>query len=660
MLERANLRRVLHSGIGAAFCNFLLAMTLMMFSRVIFFAENYATFAPSLSWSGAGNLLKGALTFDISALFYINSLYLVITLFPLHHKEQAAWWNKVTRFVFVLTNSIGLALNLIDSVYFQYSGRRTTMTVFRQFANEDNLGSIFLTEFFSHWYLVIAMAVLAWLLWRCFTTVKYEYSKKWQYYLTQVLSLTIVLPLALTGIRGSIYAGTKPININNANQWVKRPVETALVLNTPFTMIRSVGKMSFVTPSYMSDAEMEREYTPVQDAVQDSISLRGRERKPNIVIIIVESMSKEFVGSLNGDIENGTYKGFMPFVDSLVSRSLTFKYSYANGRISVDAMPSILCGLPMMVESFFLTPASLNDKQGLPMLLKPMGYKSAFLHGGHNISMGFSAFANSIGYDEYYGLDEYCADKNYGGMNDFDGKWAIWDEQFLQFSLDKINDFNQPFLATVFTASSHHPFSLPEKYKTVFRDDGIQPIHKTVSYTDFSLKRFFERAQQMPWYDNTIFVIVADHTNQPTLAPYLTDLGHFSVPIIFFTPDGSIKPELRDDIIAQQTDITPTLLHLVGYEGKYLAFGCDLLSTRPADSWAFSYTDNIYQYCQGDWLMQFDGDKVTAMYRFRDDPLLKINLVNTGIDKQPAMERHLKAIIRQYMSRMNENRLLPE
>ena len=325
----------------------------------------------------------------------------------------------------------------------------------------------------------------------------------------------------------------------------------------------------------------------------------------------------------------------------------------------MDAMPSVLCGLPMMVEPFFLTPASLNDIEGLPSMLKTMGYNSAFYHGGHNISMGFSAFAHAIGFDRYFGLDEYCADKRYRGMDDFDGKWAIWDEPFLQFSLDNIARQPQPFLATIFTASSHHPFKVPEKYKKLYPDEGSQPIHKVVRYTDASLRRFFERAKREPWYRNTIFVLVADHTNQATHPEYLTDLGLYSIPILFFTPDGNLAACVRDDVIAQQTDITPTLLHLVGYDKPYLAFGCDLLATPAADTWAFSFNNGIYQYCRGPWMMQFDGQRVTAMYRFKDDPLLRHNLAGQDANGQADMERRLKAIIQQYLGRMNNNRLLP-
>ena len=154
---------------------------------------------------------------------------------------------------------------------------------------------------------------------------------------------------------------------------------------------------------------------------------------------------------------------------------------------------------------------------------------------------------------------------------------------------------------------------------------------------------------------------MADHTNQATHDVYKTDLGLYSIPIIFFTPDGSLAPRHDETHIAQQTDITPTLLHLLGYDKPYLAFGNDLLDTVGEETdrtWAFNYNAGIYQLVKGDLMLQFDGEKTVAVYRFKSDPLLKRNLVNQ-IPEQQEMELFLKALIQQYMSRMNENRLLP-
>ena len=310
----------------------------------------------------------------------------------------------------------------------------------------------------------------------------------------------------------------------------------------------------------------------------------------------------------------------------------------------------------MVVEPLFLTPASLNDIKGLPSYLSQFGYNSAFFHGGHNISMGFSAFAHAIGYDRYFGLDEYEQDDKYDGYDDFDGKWAIWDEPFLQFTADRIAEMRRPFVATVFTATSHHPYKIPEEYESVYvEEDGLE-ISRCIRYTDMSLRRFFESVSREPWYENTVFVIVADHTNQNRVPQYATDLGMFSVPIIFFTPDGSIRQQLCSDVIAQQTDITPTLLGFLGYDVRYVGFGCDLFGADPADTWAVNWNNGIYQFLQGDLMIQFDGEKVTAVYNFKTDELLTDNLL--GQIDVSAMELRLKAIIRQYMQRMNGNNLV--
>ncbi len=651
------IKKLIHSNIGAALLNMLVAYLVWILSRLAFFAENWSTFAPYMSWPLFKSMFHGALVFDTSALLYVNSLYLLLMLLPLHIKERPGF-HKGLKWLFVVTNAVGVAMNLMDSVYFQYTGRRSTVSVFTEFANEGNIVSILLTEFINHWYLVLAFAMLVFLLWRCYTKPRLEvYRFGYHYYASQLIALLVMIPLAIVGIRGSITAGTRPITISNANEFVNRPVEASVVLNTPFSMIRSIGKKAFVTPDYMPREQMEAIYSPVHHHPAVDGSTPGK----NVVILIVESMGKEYIGSLNRDLDGGRYQGYMPFIDSLVSKSVTFKYSYANGRISMDAMPSILSGLPMMVEPFFLTPASLNDVDGISSMLDREGYNTAFFHGGHNISMGFSAYAHSIGYEHYYGLNEYCKSPKYGGMDDWDGKWAIWDEPFLQFTLDNIEGIKQPFLATVFTASSHHPYNVPEQYRDSLKDEGGQPIHKCVRYTDLALRRFFERASHEPWYQNTIFVLVADHTNQATHDVYKTDLGLYSIPIIFFTPDGSLAPRHDETSIAQQTDITPTLLHLLGYDKPYLAFGNDLLGTVDEgtnSTWAFNYNAGIYQLVKGDLMLQFDGEKTVAVYRFKSDPLLKQNLVNQ-LPEQQEMELFLKALIQQYMSRMNENRLLP-
>lgn len=131
--------------------------------------------------------------------------------------------------------------------------------------------------------------------------------------------------------------------------------------------------------------------------------------------------------------------------------------------------------------------------------------------------MGFEAFAKSTGYKDYYGRTEFDRDPRFGGEREYDGTWAIWDEPFLQFYAMKMTEFREPFVTSVFTASSHHPYVVPEKYKDIYKEEGTNPIHKCIRYTDMALRKFFETARKQPWYKNTILSSPAITPTSPTI-----------------------------------------------------------------------------------------------------------------------------------------------
>lgn len=650
--------KILSSSCGplvAVVLNLFIAYGAYFIARVAYLLENYSIFMQGLDKQGLVDAFKGGLMFDSSAIMYTLVLYIVLMLFPLHFKENKTW-HKVCKWVFIVINTITLSMNLMDAVYFKYTSRRTTSTVFSEFSHEGNLASIFGTELINHWYFVLLAIVVVWLMWKLYVTprLSVQQSRSWRYYVAMVASLVAMIPAIIGGMRGGLAHAVRPITVSNANQYVNRPTDAALVLNTPFSILRTLGKNVYVDPHYYaSQDQLNAIYTPVHIPGDSTATFNAK----NVVVIIIESYGKEYIGAFNHDLDGGKYKGYAPFTDSLVSKSMTFKYSYANGRKSIDAMPSVLSGIPMMIEPFFLTPASMNDLSGIARQLDGKGYTTAFFHGAQNGSMGFQAFARATGYKQYLGRTEYDADPHFNGDADFDGTWAIWDDPFLQFMLSKINGYKQPFLTTVFTASSHHPYKVPEKLEKQYPEEGTQPIHKCIRYTDNALRHFFEEASKQPWYNNTLFVIVADHTNLATHNVYQTDLGLYSIPIIFYAPDGSLEAGVRDDVIMQQASIMPTVMGLLGYDKPYVAFGCDVLNTPPEQTWAFNYNNGIYQFLKGDLMMQHDGTNVKAMYRFKTDPLLQHNLKGQ-VPEQTAMERELKAIIQQYINRMNNNQMM--
>ncbi|MBP5777809.1 MAG: sulfatase-like hydrolase/transferase [Prevotella sp.] len=624
--------------------NLLLAFLIYQVARLAYWLENSDILRFTYDiWSGG-------LLFDISAILYTNVLWVVLILFPLHLKETPLY-QHLCKIVFMVINGVALAVNLADAVYFQYTLRRTTTTVFSEFSNEGNLGSIFGTEFVNHWYLVLLFIVVMVLLWLLYATPQVNTRRllhRWHYDLVCLLSLLLFAPFCVAGMRGGFTTAVRPITISNANQYATRPTDAALVLNTPFSLIRTIGKDVFKVPDYFQSAEaLEAVFSPIHQASQTNQASQAR----NIVILIVESFGREYIGALNRDLDNGTYKGYTPFVDSLITQSTTFRYSFCNGRKSIDGMPSILSSIPMFVEPFILTPASMNEFTGLAGILGAEGYQTAFFHGAQNGSMGFQAFAQKTGFQRYYGRTEYEAAK---GTNDFDGTWAIWDEPFLQYYAEEMSRMQQPFMTAVFTASSHHPFVVPEQYRKQFPEEHLE-IQKCIRYTDLSLRRFFETASRQPWFENTIFVLTSDHTNMSDHAEYQTDLGGFCSPIIIYEPQNPIGK--IEDKIAQQIDILPTILGMLNYSKPYFGFGIDVLSTPKEEAWAVNYLNGIYQYVKDGYVLQFDGIKTTALYSL-DDRLMKNNLMGK-VERQAQMETELKAIIQQYMERMTQNRLHP-
>ncbi len=640
----------LFSPLVATLYNLLLLYVVYFLARVAYLLVNYSYFQQGLSFRRLMEMFGGGLVFDTSAILVTNIPYIVLMLLPWHGKENPFWQN-LCKWVYLVVNGVALAMNLCDAVYFRFTMRRTTTTIFSEFSNEGNLGGIFLTEAWHHIYLVIAFVLVIWVLWKVYRPSGLGKIQRrwWLYDVVNLLSLAMLAPFVVAGIRGGFTTAVRPITISNANQYADRPIEAALVLNTPFAFYRTIGKAVFVVPDYYADPqEMASVYSPVHFP-NDTLPMT----KKNVVVLIVESFGREYIGALNKNLENGKYKGYTPCIDSLIRQSVTFSRSFCNGRKSIDGMPSILSSIPMFVEPFFLTPSSMNHVSGIASLLAGEGYQTAFFHGAQRGSMGFMAFARSTGFQDYYGREDYNEDKRFGGDDDFDGMWAIWDEPFLQYYATKMSEMKEPFMTAVFTASSHHPYVIPEKYKDVYPEEGII-MHKCIRYTDMALGKFFATASKQPWFKNTIFVLTSDHTNMSDHDYYQTDLGGFCSPIIIYEPGR--EPEVQDKI-AQQIDILPTLMGMLHYQKPYFAFGIDVLQTPTEDTWAVNYLNGVYQYVKHGHVLQFDGQQTKAVYALTDS-LMQKNLIGK-MPQQPQMERELKAIIQQYMERMTQDRLQP-
>ena len=619
-------------------------MFLFSLCRIGFFVFNYKMF-PGITASQFLTIMRGGLTFDISAVVYINMLFILLHIIPLEIRYNDVY-QSVLKYIFFITNGVAIALNGMDFVYYRFVNKRATADVFQTFEHDSNNTKVFFRFLADYWPATLFTFFVWFLMVFFYKKVKVEKPvnvNKIGYYSVNILMIPLAIALVIGAARGGYKHSTRPITISNAARYVESPRDVAIVLNTPFSIFRTLGKKPLVRYNFFDNEKLTQLYNPHHQATTGKPFTND-----NVVIIILESFAREYIGSLNPTLEGGTYKGYTPFIDSLISVSMTFDVSIANGKKSIDAMPSVLASVPSLETPYTISHYANNQINGIAELLKKKGYYSAYFHGAPNGSMGFDSFAKMAGFDDYIGLNQY-PDKA-----DFDGMWGVWDEPFFKFFGRKLDTFKQPFLASIFSLSSHHPFKVPEKYTGKFKK-GPAPILEVIGYSDFALREFFNQISKSPWFKNTLFVLTADHTNESVHKEFQNNFGAYCVPIIFFKPGGNlkgIKPR-----IAQQIDIMPTILSYLNYDEDYVAFGSNLLDDSN-ESFAFNTNGSTYNLYMKDHILEMIDNKSVGFYNFKNDLFLEKNLMGKEPDIENQMEEKLKAITQTYNTRLIDNNMV--
>ncbi|MDP1623145.1 MAG: sulfatase-like hydrolase/transferase [Bacteroidales bacterium] len=622
-----------------------LALLLMFLSRILFYAFNLGYFS-NLGFLEAMRLCFVGLRFDLSAILIINAPFILLNTLPFKIRYDRIY-QGIANLFFYLINSFALMTNFGDTIYFRFTLKRLTADIFSYLGvggDFDKLLPQFMTDF---WYIfliwLLFVAVLIYIGTRF--TVAFTGTKKkgfdLRFFLVNTIIFTAIMALSVIGIRGGFQL--RPIGLVTAGNYTSAK-NFPLVLNTPFSIAKTVRKETLKTVTvFEKESELAKVYSPVQHGKSTGF------KSFNVMIIILESVSREHIGSLNRSLDHGRYQGFTPFLDSLIRHGMYFD-AFANGKTSIQGIPAVLSAIPsLMNESFIQSNYATGKFTSIAGLLKPKGYTTAFFHGGTNGTMGFDSYAKLVGFDHYFGRTEYNNEK------DYDGKWGIRDEEFFQYTAKTINGFKQPFAAAFFSLSSHHPYHVPGKFANILRKGEI-PIQQSVMYTDYSLGEFFHTAKNMPWYRNTLFVITADHTSEGYYPYYQSDVGQYAIPILFFKPGSDLRG--KSEFIAQQTDIMPTVMSYLGYEKNYLAFGTDLFDTSShAPHFSIHYISGLYGMMKDGYYLENNGTRTTALFDMEKDPLQTNNLIGKADEVQGKMETFISAYIQQYNNRLIENRL---
>lgn len=590
------------------------AYTLVRLVFLGYYLSVFSSLSPAEWWEFASLSLR----FDASAIFSINLVFIIILLIPLRF-PQGFWVGY--KLVFVLANWVFIVLNVADIPYYQFNTRRTSLDVLINLM--EDIGRQLPQLMLNFWpYTLLALASL-FPLWISFPKKNPAYEGS---VLSNLFTLIFCGLISVGLIRNSFTL--KPLLPGNAFVFSNPQVGHG-ALNTPFVLFKATDEVALPDEKWLNDREMSRQLP------QTSASLVGSCKGYNVVVIILESFSTEYTGL------EGNPQSYTPFLDSLARANLWFPHHFASGRTSRDAVPSVLGSLPSWMPESFAHSRYISTKlEGLATVLKQKGYTCRFFHGGKNGTMSFDISSKICGFDSYYGLNEYK-----GPDSDNDGHWGVFDGPMLRFMADQSSKGPMPFLSCIFTLSSHQPYKIPESLTGKFPTGPLE-ILPSIGYADYSLKQFFQYAKGQSWYNKTLFVLTADHTQLNFDPRYEGIKGRFDVPLVFVAP--GMKLQADTGRFVKHIDIRPSILDLLGVkEDLHNPLSSSVFSAQ-LGCWPMVFQDNWYYLFHPKGTLSWAGIRQDSDWNWLSDD---------GSAEPEGLRSHMMAQLQYYRQGLIHNTL---
>lgn len=610
-----------------------IAIILLVFSALRFlFYVSHASLFPTATFSDILSIFYHALRFDLSAICYINLLLILSYLLPIPLRRHS-WYKGVQRLIFVTFNGIAVIFELVDIAYFPFILRRSNGGDLALAGNTTDLLPLFLVEY---WYLLLVFVFILLFLWWSFKKITLPVVEKAIPYWSQFLVLFLGASIFFVALRGGTQM--RPLMPINAQQYVPDIQLAPLAYPTILSLIFSTQQKFIKEKTYFSDEEVSRLF-PIHHKFQADGIVK---KKPNIVVIILESFGEEYSKLLSK-----SKTGYTPFLDSLMSQGLYFEQAFANGLRSTQGIAAISVSLPSLMEDPYLFSAYQNNQiNGIGTLLKKEGYTSAFFHGANEGTMEFEGFSNLCGFDYYLDRRAFNNDEFY------DGNWGIWDQPFFQYTAATLDTFPEPFYAQLFSLTSHHPYAVESDFE--LKHPNTIPLYRSILYTDDALRQFFRTARKKDWFDHTLFIITADHSGLSKNKKYQTYPGRYMIPILLYSPNSFLGG--RQKGVAQQLDILPTILDYIGSNNSFTSFGKSMLD-RAAERYVYMYNSQIYRIIDERFILLFDGEKSIGLFDYKKDITLKKELSSAFPEDKKRLEQQLKLVIQQHHNSIIRNQL---
>lgn len=512
--------------------------------------------------------LRG-LWFDNVMGCYVMIVPLALVLIAASFGYCRRWMMRAVAVWFCVLYALLMMASAANIPYFAYFFKNINSSIFEWFGYTGTTAGMVFQE--KTWWIYIALyfvmtTVFCWLVWRITERTVLQNSSR-KYWLPSLLITVALVALCLFGIRGR--TGYNPIKISQA-YYSNDPFLNQLGINPGFNLMTSAlddmrkENAELMLMPYDEAISYVRESLGITGAADSTRILFRQMRniggetgltttKPNIVIILMESMSSALLG-----------KGYTPVLDSLKTQSLYFSNFYSAGIHTNHGMTATLYSFPALMKRNLMKGTVTPKRDGLPTVLKQNGWHNLFFMTHEAQYDNMNAFFRTNGYDEIYAQEDYPREEI---VNSF----GVSDHFLFDFALEKLNKIQDiPFMATLLTISNHPPYIIPDWFKPTSKD----PETQIVEYADWCIGDFLHKAQREAWYANTVFIVLADHGKLVGTADSELPQSYNHIPLMIF--GAGIQPQEYTQL-GMQVDVMPTLLNIIGIDYDYNGFGTDLL-----------------------------------------------------------------------------------
>jgi len=593
------------------------------------------------------------LKFDLSGVFMLNAGVFVLYNLP-GHPARNRWFRNGLITIFYMINLMGIFLTMADYSYYSLFFRRIT---YEPLLMNREITAILPGLAAKHWHLFVLFTagcagfVLARK--KIFSFLEARLTYHFNFF-RDLIFMIFLIGLLVLGIRGGLQS--QPLRQSHAFSSTNH-VLGYVTLNTPFNIIMSLNQqsMSMQELIFLDETQARREvqkmlYRPNElNVASDYPFLRqplaqGPPHNYNVVIFIMESWSAGHIGAL------GASPSATPFFDKLASRGWLFTNFMSNGQRSVEVLPAILASLPHVLNVPLIGSLSeVNGFLGMGTIFSRHGYMTSFHHGAKTGSMGFDVYSHLAGFKHYYGMEDYP----HLTKADWDGVWGVYDHKFFNDTVQRLNCIQAPFLSVIYSLSPHDPLRIPDELESrfaLFSQEGS--YRQTLHYSDYSLEQFFEQARRQPWFGRTVFIIVGDH-------PYDAAQGDlrstFNVPLLIYSPE--LVKSGRDDHIASQVDILPTLLDFLHFPDTHASMGRSLL--HPSEK-RFAVVKYKLQYglITDEYLFLSDLKNHEGLFAYRTDQKLARNLMDDMPNRTTQLKHQLMSYLHEATTAIKKDKIV--